>query len=347
MMTPHCFFQRLLDDFNTARKKNPNVTTKHYMIDGEVLRLIIVGSQALYNLTLAMEHIIHPAPSEPAFTICCFDSASTGIPIPPPPWTPDDYKRRGEIRGFDEGRVRATYNIEAGLLSIADLAADMGIFWIQDPADLPYYELSAPFRRIIHWWMNKKNKEVIHCAAVGENGSGVLIAGKSGSGKSTVSLACLLSDMIFAGDDYVLLDANPEPKIISLYNSAKLDWSQVRIFPSLQPLIWNKEKEEEEKALLFLYERHPGKISLGFPAKAILLPRISGKIPTTITPALPADGLKALAPSTIFQQPWAGRFTFEIIASLVKTIPSYQLNLGTDIHDLSRTIKDFFRNELN
>ena len=36
--------------------------------------------------------------------------------------------------------------------------------------------------------------------------AGVLIAGKSGSGKSTSTLACLTSGLLYAGDDYVLVD---------------------------------------------------------------------------------------------------------------------------------------------
>ena len=346
MTTPQLFFQRLLDDFKTAQEKTSNVFIKHFDLNGEALRLLIVGSSCLQNLTLALEHIALPASSDPAVTICCFDSVTTDSPIPPPPWTADDYRKRGEIRGFENEQLKATYNIEAGLLSMADLEKKIGIFWIQDPADLPYYEIAAPFRRIIHWWMNNRNKEVIHCAAVGMDNKGVLIAGKSGSGKSTASLACLLSDMFFAGDDYVLLNDGPEPHVFSLYNSAKLDWKQIQIFPALKPLIWNFERRDEEKALLFLHDKHPEKISRDFPAKAILVPRITGQSRTIITRTLPADGLKALAPSTIFQQPWAGRFTFKIIANLVKRIPSYQMNLGTDIMALSGTIKDFIQTEV-
>jgi hypothetical protein len=152
--------------------------------------------------------------------------------------------------------------------------------------------------------------------------------------------------MFFVGDDYVLLNDGPEPHVFSLYNSAKLDWKQTQIFPALEPLIWNFERRDEEKALLFLHDKHPEKISRGFPARAILVPRITGQSRTIITRTLPADGLKALAPSTIFQQPWAGRFTFEIIANLVKRIPCYQMNLGTDIMALSGTIKDFIQTEV-
>lgn len=346
MKNKDVFFNQLLEIFYSAKGKSPDAVTKHFDFDGQILRIILAGSPSLQNLTLALEHLALPGFCDPDFTICCFDSVSTESPIPPPPWSADDYGERGEIRGFADERLKATYNIEAGLLSMANLEENMGLLWIQDPADLPYYETSAPFRRIFHWWMNGKKKEVIHSAAVGTNERGVLIAGRSGSGKSTISLACLLSGMFFGGDDYVLLNDSPEPHVFSLFNSAKLDWEQTKLFPDLEPLIWNKDRKTEEKALLFLYDSHRQKIKKTFLAGAILIPQITGERRTEITPARPADGLKALGPTTIFQQPWAGRFTFEIIARLVKRIPTFQLKLGTEINAIAERIKKFIQNEI-
>ena len=83
---------------------------------------------------------------------------------------------------------------------------------------------------------------------------GVLIAGKSGSGKSTTTLACLTSGLLYAGDDYVLADVAAEPYVHSLYSTAKLVPDNCDRFPQLRPLVSNPDKLDEQKALIYLRE---------------------------------------------------------------------------------------------
>ena len=48
----------------------------------------------------------------------------------------------------------------------------------------------------------------LHAACVGRGGRGILLLGSSGSGKSTVSLHCLLEGLDFLAEDSVLVDPN-------------------------------------------------------------------------------------------------------------------------------------------
>jgi hypothetical protein len=48
----------------------------------------------------------------------------------------------------------------------------------------------------------------LHAACVGRDGQGILLLGSSGSGKSTVSLHCLLEGLDFLAEDSVLVDPN-------------------------------------------------------------------------------------------------------------------------------------------
>jgi hypothetical protein len=48
----------------------------------------------------------------------------------------------------------------------------------------------------------------LHAACVGRGGQGILLLGSSGSGKSTVSLHCLLEGLDFLAEDSVLVDPN-------------------------------------------------------------------------------------------------------------------------------------------
>ena len=71
-------------------------------------------------------------------------------------------------------------------------------------------------------------------------------------------------------------------------------------------------------------------ITTGFPLRAILVPRRTGRQETTVSEASSAAALQALAPSTIFQLPGAGDEAFRLLSEVCRQLPCYFLNLGTD-----------------
>ncbi|MEO0770938.1 MAG: serine kinase, partial [Cyanobacteria bacterium J06649_4] len=168
---------------------------------------------------------------------------------------------------------------------------------------------------------------------------GVLLAGKGGSGKSSTALACLNSELVYASDDYCLVETDPEPYVYSLYNTAKLKGqADLERFPHLAPLISNPDSFTDEKAMVFLQEHYPEKLINKLPIKAILLPRVMGIPDTHIRRASSMLALKALAPSTIFQLPNTGQSALKMMATLARQVPCYVLELGTDIPQIPRAI---------
>ena len=69
-------------------------------------------------------------------------------------------------------------------------------------------------------------------AAVGQAAGGVLLVGAGGSGKSTCALSCLTSDLLYAGDDYVAVELRPEPRVLSLFCSGKLEPDHAALLPA-------------------------------------------------------------------------------------------------------------------
>lgn len=72
----------------------------------------------------------------------------------------------------------------------------------------------------------------------------------------------------------------------------------------------------------------------------VLVPRIVGGLSTTAVPISPIEALKALAPSTLFQLIGAGQKDFRAMAELVRTVPCYRLELGTDLAAIPRAIEE-------
>ena len=83
--------------------------------------------------------------------------------------------------------------------------------------------------------------------------------------------------------------------------------------------------------MVFVHQHAPEKTVPGFPLRALLLPRVTGRPATTLNPASKSAALLALAPSTIIQLHTAGRDALERMTALVRQVPCYNLELGTDI----------------
>src|SRR5918998_3685898 len=335
---PTAYFAAVHDTFLRAGEAAGGFVDHFYIIGGYHVRLRVAGPTLVPQITPALEHLKVPAPhASSALTICLWDSVSTGATPPPPVWGEGDLPAGGEVPGYNDERISTTFMIGSGTLSMLDRESDLALFWVPDAQTLPGYEIAAPLRTILHWWMGDHARRMVHAGAVGTLSGGVLLAGRGGVGKSTTALSCLLSGLLYLGDDYVLLDTEPVAFVHSLYSSGKLHVDQLGWFPQLSPTISEHQLPSEEKMLLLLHDNFD-RIRKGLPIRAVLLPRVTGLAQTRLRSASAADSLRALAPSTIFQLPGASRAALQQIKRFVEQVPSYVLELGRDVHQVPRVV---------
>jgi hypothetical protein len=208
---------------------------------------------------------------------------------------------------------------------------------------MPDWSLGAPFRTILHWFLNDKGIYFFHGAVVGHQGKSVLLTAKSGSGKSTTSLASLLAGMDYVGDDYIAITQDDHTIAHSLYSSAKVTRAGLRLFPELLPYVWNPNFEEREKAVLFLSDCFKNQIQASLPLSALLIPKITGGA-TQIVPVSKTEALLAAAPTTLLQLPLAETEKLGVLRKIIESIPCYVLELGPDIRGIPDVIKTFLSN---
>lgn len=342
--TPREFFEAVLYAFDRASTTGAEPKTLHYSIADRALELRLASRALAPVLTRAFEHLRAANDFAPDLTIHAWDSASTGVEMLPPPRAFETHIARGEIPGLNGEGIRAAYQLEAGALSMLDEETGRAIFWTRDAAALPYYEASAPLRTILHWWLGEQGRQLVHAGAVGLPDGGALLLGKGGSGKSTTALACLASDLMYASDDYCAVAADPVPTVFSIYATAKKNRAD-RVSIRFLELLENAPDKREDfaetshgKTVYFLYREFPRKIIIRFPLRAILIPRITGKPETTLRRASGGAGLLALAPSTTLQLPAADGNSFELMAEIVRQVPNYYLDLGTDLSSIPQVI---------
>jgi hypothetical protein len=335
------FFKTAYEVFQEADRNIGKPAQLFYSIGGYTVKLHFAGNSLVPLITPALEHLSTQQCSSPSLTICLWDSESSKTLIPSPPWSLNDYSARGEVREYTNDYIFTACHKGSGALSILDCSTNTAIWWIRSANNVPFYESGSPLLTILHWWLQKNKRQVVHAGAVGMKQGGVLLAGKGGSGKSTAAIACINSNLFYAGDDYCIIKSSPASYVFSLYNSGKLNTDNVIRFPHLIPAINNYDRTDAEKPLIFLNRHYPLKMIEGFPIKAIFLPRITGLQDTTLTTTTQAIGLKAIAPNTLFQLSHANQSAFFEIAKFIKQVPCYYLNLGTEVKKIPEVILKF------
>ena len=338
--TAAVFFVAALRAFERAVAET-QLLERTFIIGGRPVLLRFAGDALLSHIIPALEHLPQADSAEPELTVCLWDAVSTGSPLPDRPWSADydDSGGMGEIRGFNDDRFATIEQQQryhgVDVLHLYDSQRKLAMFYCPDAARIPYWMDSFPLRVILHCWTVKQPAQLIHAGAVGLPDGGVLLAGRGGSGKSTTTVACINSALRYAGDDYVMMQLEPSPHVYSLYNTAKLAPDSLERLPWLTD---TSQRIEDEKALIYLQRHYPDKLIEGFPLKAILHPRVTGDGDTRLTPTTVIKVLAELAPTTTFQLRSSSEIVFKKLSSLVRQVPLYSLELGTDLDQIPRVI---------
>jgi hypothetical protein len=311
-------------------------------------------------MTEALAHRQAPLPAGPGpaadLTVHLWGGAGAPRAAPPsplgwynrhrpggPPAAPEAvlFDGRGELPAFNTPRLRTSFQLWPPMLHVLDLDRGEAFCWIGRADRVPYYETAAPFYIILSWWASARGWLFAHAGAVGTAAGGVLLVGPGGAGKSTSALACIGSPLGYAADDYCLVNGGAEPRVSSLYSSAKLVGAvDLERFPRLAPLVRNAARPADEKALLFLQRDYPGRLINGFPLRALVVPRVLGGRGARLVPTTPAAALAAMAPSTCIQLPGSGRGALTLMAGLVRRLPAFTLEFGPDLPAVPAALGD-------
>ena len=259
----------------------------------------------------------------------------------------DVYRPDGGERWYvREGSTHALYHASFGTLYVLDEAAGRGALWLLGDDPLPYVVRTSPFLPLFHWVFGAQGKQVLHAAVVGHGTAAVLIAGRTGSGKSTAALAATDWGLDFLGDDMVLVSASERLdrettsdlnfRAFTIYCSAKLEQGDIGLFPSLAPAATidlpspgglNRETTPQKTVLLF--DRHlRDRVTKERPL-------IGGIVPTRIlrgvasgTRLSPAQAFLHLAPNVLFQLPGGSQAAAQRLRRIAGALPFFAWDLG-------------------
>jgi len=329
------FFSEFRAAFESARKQADGDLDVWIEAGGRKFLIRFATTEMRDMLMPALKHLTIPPGNagDRHFTIEAWDSAATGVWPPNPPWTWDAGMRKGEISNLDDPRFEGHANSESGVVSLHDIETRAAIFWMRDARSLRGYEKAAPFLQIFQWCFQQAGRRITHSAVIGDASGAALLAGRGGSGKSTTAALARESGLLHLGDDYCLL-ADAPPRAFTFYSTAKLHPRSLQLAPLAA---WGGETAwlSDEKNVVLLEDAPSER-----PLKMILLPRVKGTGLTAARRASAAEALRALAPSSLFQLPGTMRTAFTFFSSLVKQLPAYHLDLGTDAENVGTRLRE-------
>jgi hypothetical protein len=341
------YFGQLFDRYEQAATALGGAGALDLEMAGLRLRLRYAGTRLREGLLAPFEHLASRDVGDPDLTISLFDTASSGIEPPPPLWKPIvAAPGTNPVTRLRSDRACVLAAAGSRGLTAALPAEGVAVFHLPDAAAIPASERAAPIREALQLLMGARGRLMTHAGAVGRDGRGVLLVGRGGSGKSTLALSCALAGMEIVADDYVLLE--PEPLLAhAMQSTAKLTEDSAARLGVPAGVIdvggFVPTLEGPAKALVRIPDLAPGRLIQRLQLAAIVAPTLKPHGPANIAvacgfgeaealmrPISAAEGLRALAPSTIVQGGFGGHGSLAMLADLVRRVPSFALELSPD-----------------
>lgn len=147
-------------------------------------------------------YLIDHSDLEACFTIYCVDK-SLREKLPSLPWKKSQKDRLGQIAEMMDQAI--LLDEVRGILRAFSFHHHLGLFYIDDLANLPSWEFYTPLKEFIHLWCLCNNRLLIHAATISDSQSQCLLIGPSGAGKSTTTIYALEKGAMTCGDDYQVI----------------------------------------------------------------------------------------------------------------------------------------------
>ena len=205
-------------------------------------------------------------------------------------------------------------------VSVLDRAARRIQARIRTENGVAAWHRAKPLQVPLSIFFADRGVDFVHGGLISLRGTGVLVAGMGGSGKSTLTLASLIEGLDLLGDDCVAVCGHQG---YSIYGSASVERDHLQRFPQFAP-----DANLGEKTVLPLAELFPERMASMTTIRAIVLPRVTHGEHVTITPATGKEALLALAPSSILKRAVPAAAALARMTRLVRELPAFRLEMG-------------------
>ena len=211
--------------------------------------------------------------------------------------------------------------------------------------DFSYEALSKQghlFVRLISQIVRTEHSALVHSAAVGIDGKGVLICAKGGSGKSTLSVSCLTNDFQYVADDYLILNKTNNLSALPIYSIITLSEHIYKQMPNLKSEFMCNNYNNTKYVLNI--SSYDNKVINSLPIKAIVFPNIKNLEEPIIEKTDKNRALTQFVFSTARQMYNDKNPQYiKLLISFIKDLDFYQINLSQDLDKNVKILKQFVK----
>ena len=174
-----------------------------------------------------------------------------------------------------------------------------------------------------------------HAAGVAVNGKGLLIAGESGAGKTTLAIALVRAGFAFLADDTLFLSTSKGLRALAFPDEFDITPQTAAFFPELRRL--------EQASLPIWREKRPicaGEVYQTEPCweckpAIMVFPRPARSRESTLAPMPKDQALLELVCNVLRTDPRSAQAHLDALAALVKQCRCYRLQTGRDFDKLA------------
>lgn len=328
-------FERLEEGYRRSPVAKRSRTIR---IGGHAVRMGFAGEALESMLFRALAHLEVPACEGVDAEIRVWVSEGSGSAMAAPAWEARDFSRKALVPGLSDGRFTTLWLRSSRGVAVIDHRRNAACVWAPSAASFPAWEYAAPLRYVFDFLARDWGGCLIHGAAVGCGGKGILIGGPGGIGKSTLALECVRQGFGYVGDDYCVVESG---RCHSLYGTGKRSGKDQARLPWFGALCQERKIASNEKTILFVNETWPERMATCLEIKALVSPRFSSDEVPRMEATGAGDVLKRLAPSTLIQSEVEGGYVLRALKRLATSVPAYELYVPSDVASVPGFLGEF------
>lgn len=327
-------FEATKSAFDAAVLASPtDVRVGRFRFAESLVRMTIVGGRLAETVFGPFSHLRSNAEdtTSPDLLIELWDEATTGIPFPGEVATGPLRPRANDgewVFTLGAPGDRFLCHRRARMITWLDRERGHLVGWASDARQSSPYDLGKPLFLPLLLWHADRGTAVVHAALVAQDGTGLLLVGKEGSGKTSAALACLGAGFDYLGDDYIgLRRADRGHTGYSLYGTA---WASPLQFRALLGLSRDDLHEIPggQKALARLSPVFDARLVPNAHIAAVAVTHWAPQGSPRVRRISPGKALLAVGPSSLLRLPTSKTTHLEVISRLVQDTPCFQLDPG-------------------
>ena len=295
------------------------------------------------RLVAPLAHVLtEPGPRAVSFTVDWVDAAGSDSTWQEMPWPPQRLSTEQGTSEYLEAPYLFTAHDNAVLTGL-DLLGARTVAVVRSARDWPPDHYHQSIFITLYQHLRQHAFHLIHAAAVGIDGRVVLLTGASGSGKTTTMLSCIRHGFEFYSDEATLLRRAESGAIeaVSLLGTINATPQTLTWFPELEPVA-APVANRTGKRLAMVNAVYPGQAAPRGLVAAIMVPEITGRPGTSLTPIGRGDVLSAVLPFSLdLHDSAAASGQLDFLIDVVESIPCYRLRLGSDLQEVPRFLAQF------